>query len=330
MGEKPLLQIDDLDKYFPVGGGILSKPRAWVKAVEGVSFSVRRGESFGVVGESGCGKTTLGRLIMRLVDPTGGRILFDGRDITRLDRKAMRSLRHKMQIIFQDPYSSLDPRMKIDAIVTEPLAARGKLNRQRRTDIGAQLLERVGLSTADLYKYPHEFSGGQRQRIGIARALSVQPEMIVADEPVSALDVSIQAQVINLLKDLKSEYHLSLIFISHDLSVVTHLCDRIVVMYFGQLVEMATRDMFIRRARHPYTRALLSSVPLPDPHVRSGMAALQGDVPDPMDPPRGCPFHPRCQYVHDLCREKRPPFLSVAHQHYAACWLNDGRGLEGE
>jgi len=330
VAEQPLLEVIDLVKHFPLGGGVFSRSKARVRAVDSVSFSLKKGESFGVVGESGCGKTTLGWLILRLLDPTSGRVVFGGRDITDLDRRAMRPLRRKMQMIFQDPYSSLDPRMKVDAIVTEPLSAVKKLNRHQRTGMAAALLEKVGLSEADLPKYPHEFSGGQRQRIGIARALCVEPELIVADEPVSALDVSIQAQVINLMKDLKNEFKLSFVFISHDLSIVEHLCDRVAVMYFGSLVEVSTIRRFGKRLRHPYTEALYSAVPLPDPKIRSGLSALSGDIPNPADPPNGCAFHPRCRYRFDRCGKERPPLIKIDNEHYIACWLNGSRGLEGE
>jgi oligopeptide/dipeptide ABC transporter ATP-binding protein len=322
-----LLNIVDLVKHFPLGGGILAKPKGWVKAVDGVSFAVSRGESFGLVGESGCGKTTLGRLILRLIDPSGGRIEFDGQNIGSLNATEMMPLRRRMQIIFQDPYSSLDPRMKIDAIVTEPLRAIQPLTVYQRREAAAELLEKVGLRKDDLNKYPHEFSGGQRQRIGIARALCVRPELIVADEPVSALDVSIQAQVINLLDDLKEEFNLSYVFISHDLSIVEHICDRIAVMYLGTVVEVATTEDFSKSPRHPYTRALLLAVPIPDPHRRAEPFPIEGDVPSPIDPPAGCTFHPRCPHAFERCSQQKPPLAEAANAHFVACWLNEGQGM---
>jgi oligopeptide/dipeptide ABC transporter ATP-binding protein len=327
MTEVPLLNIVDLVKHFPLGGGILAKPKGWVKAVDSVSFSVSRGESFGLVGESGCGKTTLGRLILRLIEPTDGRIEFKGQNISALKPSELLPLRRRMQIIFQDPYSSLDPRMKVDALITEPLRAIQRLTRNQQQEKAAALLEKVGLQKADLDKYPHEFSGGQRQRIGIARSLCVRPELIVADEPVSALDVSIQAQVINLMQDLKEEFNLCYVFISHDLSIVEHICDRIAVMYLGAIVELAATEDFSLAPRHPYTRALLKAVPLPDPHRRTEPFSMEGDVPNPVDPPAGCAFHPRCPYKFERCSLEKPALVEAAPDHLVACWLNDGVGL---
>jgi oligopeptide/dipeptide ABC transporter ATP-binding protein len=327
MADPQLLEIKNLSKSFALGGGLLVKPHAWIKAVDAVSFSVSRGESFGLVGESGCGKTTLGRLILRLIQPSSGHIQFDGNDITTLSRAAMRSFRSRLQIIFQDPYSSLDPRMKVESIITEPLRINRQLSKLQRREIASDLMEKVGLKSNDLTKYPHEFSGGQRQRIGIARALCVRPELIVADEPVSALDVSIQAQVINLMQDLKNEFRLSYIFISHDLSVIQHVCERIAVMYFGRVVELAPTKMFHQSPRHPYTRALLQAIPLPDPHYKARPFLMEGDVPNPLDPPTGCAFHPRCRYAFDRCREEIPALIEVAPNHQVACWLNQGNGI---
>jgi oligopeptide/dipeptide ABC transporter ATP-binding protein len=326
MSERPLLELFDVVKLFPVGGGLLARPSAWVQAVAGVSFAVRRGESFGLVGESGCGKSTVGRLILRLTAPTAGRIEIEGRDIGRLAAREMLALRSRMQIIFQDPYSSLDPRMTVERIVTEPLMAADPPPRAERRRIAADLLEKVGLRAADLPKFPHEFSGGQRQRIGIARALCVRPELIVADEPVSALDVSIQAQVINLLARLQEEFQLAYVFISHDLGVVEHICSRVAVMYLGALVELAPTEVFRTAPRHPYAQALRAAVPVPDPRRPSGRTAMEGDVPSPIDPPPGCPFHPRCAHAFDRCRGERPPLVPVDSDHLVACWLNGGAG----
>jgi oligopeptide/dipeptide ABC transporter ATP-binding protein len=327
MAERPLLRVSELVKEFPLGGGVFAGTRTRVRAVDDVSFTLSRGETFGLVGESGCGKTTLGRLILGLIEPTRGKVEFDGRDIRSLAGKQMRMLRRRMQIIFQDPYSSLDPRMKVAAIVGEPLHALPNLSKKDRGRIVHRLIERVGLRAADLDKYPHEFSGGQRQRIGIARALCVGPELIVADEPVSALDVSIQAQVVNLMQDLKQEFGLAYVFISHDLSVIEHVSDRIAVMYFGTLVELAPAEHFSTSPRHPYTEALLKAVPIPDPHRRTEPFPMQGDVPSPVNPPEGCAFNPRCLYAFDRCRVQRPPLAAASAQHLVACWLNDGRGL---
>ncbi|MEJ5376908.1 MAG: oligopeptide/dipeptide ABC transporter ATP-binding protein [bacterium] len=330
MPEDILLSVRNLSKSFPVGGGLFRKPRAWVRAVEQVSFQVRRKESFGLVGESGCGKTTLGRMVLRLIEPSSGSILFQGVDLLTLDKKALRSVRPRLQIIFQDPYSCLDPRMKVGEIITEPLRASTSMSRSQRKQRAIELLEKVGLRASDLERFPHEFSGGQRQRIGIARALAGQPELVVADEPVSALDVSIQAQVLNLLMDLQDEYGLSYLFISHDLSVVEHVCHKVAVMYLGRIVELARVEDFKKQPRHPYTRSLKSSVPVPDPERPWQPVPLEGDVPSPVSPPTGCSFHPRCAYALEPCATERPELIEVGDSHWVACWLNQGRGILGD
>jgi oligopeptide/dipeptide ABC transporter ATP-binding protein len=316
------LEVTDLAKYYSLGGSALRKSRAHLKAVDNVSFTLNRRESIGLVGESGCGKTTLGWLILRLLEPSNGRIVFDGQDFADLHRKDMRSLRKRMQIIFQDPYSSLDPRMKVESIVTEPLRADRGYTKAQRKEIAVDLLRRVGLRAADLNKYPHEFSGGQRQRIGIARCLGVRPELIVADEPVSALDVSIQAQIINLMLDLKQEFGISYIFITHDLSIVEYICDWVAIMYLGTIVELSPIRNFILSPLHPYTQALLEAVPLPDPGQPRKLFHMEGNVPNPINPPSGCAFHPRCQHAFHSCHIERPPLTKVAPSHSVACWLH--------
>ena len=325
----PLLEVTDLTKHFPIGGGFFSRPTGWVKAVNGVSLSIGRGERLGLVGESGCGKSTLARLVVRLLTPTDGSIRFDGREIGTLDRHDMRPLRKRMQIIFQDPYASLDPRMTVAASVTEPLLNGGTLSRSERRSFSAKLLATVGLRTSDLDRYPHEFSGGQRQRIGIARALGVRPELVVADEPVSALDVSIQAQILNLMKDLQQQFGLAYLFISHDMSVVEHFCDRITVMYAGHLVEFSDAKGFHGACRHPYSRALVDAVPRPDPQVTLPPVPVEGEPPDPAALPPGCPYHPRCPHAFDPCPNRRPPLIDVGGNHQVACWLNEGKGMDG-
>ena len=301
-----ILTVKDLRKYFPVRGGLLHTVQAQVKAVDGVSFDVQRGEILGIVGESGCGKSTTARLILRLIEPTGGSAFFEGRDVFRMDPRELRRFRRRAQIVFQDPFGSLNPRLTVGDTLGEVLRvhrlARGRAARARI----AELLELVGLSPAHAARYPHEFSGGQRQRIGIARALVLNPELLVADEPVSALDVSVQAQVINLMRDLQRDFNLGYLFIAHDLSVVRHISDRVAVMYLGEIVEIATSKALFQAPGHPYTRALLSAIPVPDPKRRARRLVLAGDIPSPLNPPPGCRFHTRCPAVFDRCRSEVP------------------------
>ncbi len=314
-----LLEVKHLRKYFPIRGGIFSRVVANVKAVEDVSFNVKRGETVGLVGESGSGKTTVGRSILRLIEPTSGEVNFDGVDVTKLSKGQMREYRKRMQIIFQDPFASLNPRMSVGDIIGEAMSihnlARGK---DREEKVGS-LLERVGLSTAHMRRYPHEFSGGQRQRIGIARALAVDPEFIVADEPVSALDVSIQAQVVNLLQDLKEELGLTLLFIAHDLGVVEYISDHVIVMYLGRIMEIAPAKELYANPIHPYTEALLSAVPIPDPTIKRERVILQGDIPSPINPPSGCVFRTRCPIATKECADVIPPLEEVSPGHFKAC-----------
>lgn len=316
-----LLKVENLKKHFPIYGGILQRTVGHVKAVDGVSFEVKRGETIALVGESGCGKSTTGRSILRLLEPTDGKIFFEGQDITNISNEEMRKLRREMQIVFQDPFASLNPRHTVKRILEEPLIVHNFGTKAERRDKIYQLLETVGLHRDHARRYPHQFSGGQRQRIGIARALSLNPKLIVADEPVSALDVSIQAQVLNLMEDLQEQFGLTYIFISHDLSVVRHISDRVGVMYLGVIVELADKDELYKNPIHPYTQALLSAVPEPDPDIKKERILLTGDVPSPAKPPSGCKFHTRCQYKMDVCEEESPEFKDVGNGHFVACHL---------
>ena len=328
--EDVILEVTNLKMHFPVGSGFLSrKPMGYVKAVDGVSFTVKRGETLGLVGESGCGKTTTGRCILQLYKPTAGSIKFDGQELTELNTKNMRAMRREMQVIFQDPYSSLNPRMTAGNIIGEPLIVHGLVSgkEEYREKVG-ELLTNVGLNPYMADRFPHEFSGGQRQRIGVARALSVSPKFIVADEPVSALDVSIQAQIINLLEDLQEKFDLTYLFIAHDLSVVRHISNRVGVMYLGHLVELAEQSEIYRNPIHPYTKALLSAVPIPDPvlDAQRERVLLTGEVPSPLNPPSGCVFHPRCPVANDICSVTLPELREVETDHDAACLLANGYG----
>jgi oligopeptide transport system ATP-binding protein len=319
---EPLLEVRDLVKHFPVGGGLFGGPRAVIRAVDGVSFAIRRGETLGLVGESGCGKTTTGRCILQLERPTSGAVIFDGRDLTRLGDAELRPLRRRIQVIFQDPYSSLNPRMTVGQIVEEPLAVHRIVPDARARAARVQaLLGHVGLLPQHSRRYPHQLSGGQRQRVGIARALAMEPSLIVCDEPVSALDVSIQAQIINLLEELQTQFDLTYLFVAHDLSVVRHISDRVAVMYLGKIVELADRQALYEEPLHPYTRALLSAVPIPDPEVeaRRERVVLRGEVPSPLNPPAGCVFHPRCPIAIAECAQAVPPLREVLPGHWAAC-----------
>jgi peptide/nickel transport system ATP-binding protein/oligopeptide transport system ATP-binding protein len=316
---QPLLRVQNLVKYFPVRGGLLQRIRAWVKAVDGVSFDLHDGEALGLVGESGCGKTTVGRTILRLIPATSGRVLFRGIDVFDLGSRDLKRLRSQMQIIFQDPYSSLDPRVPVGESIAEGLLVHGMKDARRRREIVYETLERVGLDHEHARRYPHEFSGGQRQRIGIARALALRPSLIICDEPVSALDVSVQSQVLNILKQLQRELALSYIFIAHNLSVVEHVSDRVGVMYLGKMVELTQRERLYREARHPYTQALLSAIPIPDPTLVRKRIILKGDVPSALNPPPGCRFHPRCHVAMPICSKVEPVFEEITPGHWVAC-----------
>jgi oligopeptide transport system ATP-binding protein len=316
---QPLLEVKDLKKYFPIKGGIFSKTIGHVQAVDGISFSLFPGETVGLVGESGCGKSTAARAILRLIEPSAGEVVFEGQDILKLGKKPMRSLRRQMQIIFQDPYASLNPRMTVASIVGEPLEIHKIAKGREKEEKVANILEKVGLRPEHMRRYPHEFSGGQRQRIGIARALALNPKLIIGDEPVSALDVSIQAQVINLLEDLQQEFNLTYLIIAHDLSVVEHISDRVAVMYLGKIVEMSTDRELYQNPSHPYTEALLSAVPRPDPTIKKQRIILPGDVPSPINPPSGCRFHTRCLYAKADCKTVEPQLQDIGGGHYVAC-----------
>ncbi|MFW5995955.1 MAG: ABC transporter ATP-binding protein [Halanaerobiaceae bacterium] len=320
MTGESLLEVKNLKKYYPVKAGVFRRTVDYIKAVDDISFTINEGETLGLVGESGCGKSTAGTTLLRLEEATEGEVYFDGRDVLNLDRRELRRIRREMQIIFQDPYASLNPRMKVESIIGEPLDIHNLANsKQERKERIEELLESVGLSADQMSRYPHEFSGGQRQRIGIARALAVNPRLVIADEPVSALDVSVQAQVINLLQDLQDEFGLTYLFIAHDLSVVKHISDRVIVMYLGKIVELADKRSLYNEPLHPYTISLLSAIPEAKPGHKKDRIILEGDVPSPVNPPSGCRFHPRCPRAKDVCSRLEPDFIDYGEGHFAAC-----------
>ncbi|MFJ5714262.1 ABC transporter ATP-binding protein [Neobacillus sp. NPDC093127] len=318
--EAPLVEVKNLKKYFPKNKGLFGGKKSFVKAVDDVSFTIKKGETLGLVGESGCGKSTTGRMLMRLLDPTEGQILFEGNEISSLNDNQIRDIRKEFQMVFQDPYASLNPRMKVSDIIAEPLIVHG-YPKEKREERVQHLLEVVGLNAYHADRFPHEFSGGQRQRIGIARALAVNPKLIVADEPVSALDVSIQSQILNLLKDLQEEFNLTYLFIAHDLSVVEHISDRVGVMYLGKIVELADKDNLYKEPLHPYTKALLSAVPVPNPRLKRERIILTGDIPSPSNPPSGCTFHTRCPFAMEECKKVVPQLKEISNRHFVSCHL---------
>ncbi len=320
MENNVLVEVKNLKKYFPIKSGLLSRTKNYLKAVDGVDLKIYKGETIGIVGESGCGKSTTGRLILKLLEATEGEVYFEGKEITNLDRNELKNMRKDFQMVFQDPYACLNPRLSIKSIIEEPLKTHKYSPAERKKKV-EELLDKVGIPKSYLDRYPHEFSGGQRQRIGIARALALNPKFIVADEPVAALDVSIQAQILNLMSDLQEEFNLTYLFIAHDLSVVQYISDRIGVMYLGSMVELSESQELFDYTIHPYTRALLSAIPIPDPEINKRQIDLEGEIPSPINPPKGCRFHTRCPYVEDICKKERPKFREVKKEHYVACHL---------